>query len=191
MKKINVALNHADPSISLPSPSVYVWASPHVLSLSPSPLSVKGLWNSFLSSNHASAFFPPPTLFSLCFFFHSFIFYCLNSNSHHIALELFLIITSLSASICIPLASLSLGISLLSLPLSPCTPPYRALSLSLCWCLPVSPLFLLAHVRLIALPLLLPYSFSSFSLFFSLALTCFFLIPSAKSCNEVWQTLLP
>lgn len=129
MKKINVALNRADPSISLPSPSVYVWASPHVLSLSPSPLSVKGLWNSFLSSNHASAFFPPPTLFSLCSFFHSFIFYCLNSNSHHVALELFLIITSLSASICIPLASLSPGISLLSLPLSPCTPPYRSLSL--------------------------------------------------------------
>lgn len=116
---------------------------------------------------------PHPFSFLSLLLFHSFIFYCLDSNSHHIALELFLIITPLSASTCIPLASFSLGISLLSLPLSPCTPPYHCLSLCIGAFLP-PPFFLLAHVCLSALPLLLPSSFSSFSLIFrSLSLASF------------------
>ena len=86
-----------------------------------------GLCNSFLSSNHAPAFYPHPHPHSLLSVlpFHSFIFYCLNSGRHSrpIELELFLIIIFLPASICIPLALLPLGILLLSLPLSPWTPP--------------------------------------------------------------------
>lgn len=70
------------------------------------------LCNSFFSSNQAAAFFPHPNCLLSALLFHSFIFYCLNSNrqSRPIELELFLIRTSLSASICIPLAFLPLGI---------------------------------------------------------------------------------
>lgn len=110
--------------------------------------------------------------------FHSFIFYCLNSNSQSrpIELELFLI---LSACICIPLAFLPLGILLLSLPLSPSSPP------SLCVLVP-SCLFLF-------FPLLMCASLLSSSspirslqfLYFSLSRSCFFPFPPAKSCNEV------
>lgn len=95
-------------------------------------------------------------------------------------LALFLIIIFLPASICIPLALPSLGISLLSFPPSPYSP-------SLFLLVPSCLFFFLsfAHVRLIALPLLLPNSFSPVSLYFSFSLSCFFLFSPAKSCNEV------
>lgn len=124
MKKINVASTHLCPSISLRS---------HQSTYDPPPVFISqctsfvflGLCNSFFSSNHASAFFPHPHSLLSVLLFHSFIFYCLNSNRQNrpIELELFLIIIFLPASICIPLAFLPLGILLLSLPLSPCTPP--------------------------------------------------------------------
>lgn len=127
----------------------------------------------------------PPTRCSRCAPF-SFIHILLPQRQQPvipIKPELFLIIIFRVASICIPLGFLPLGISLLSLPLSPHT-LLLLLLLSLRWCRPVSSLFSppFAHVQFIALPLL-PNSFlSSFFLFFCLVSFC---LPPAKSSNEV------
>lgn len=68
--------------------------------------------------------FPTHTLLLLCsFFIHSYFTASTAIVSHPIELELFLIIIFLVASICIPPAFLPKGISLLSLTLSPLTPP--------------------------------------------------------------------
>lgn len=68
--------------------------------------------------------FPTHTLLLLCsFFIHSYFTASTATVSHPIELELFLIIIFLVASICIPPAFLPKGISLLSLTLSPHTPP--------------------------------------------------------------------
>lgn len=68
--------------------------------------------------------FPTHTLLLLCsFFIHSYFTASTAIVSHPIELELFLIIIFLVASICIPPAFLPKGISLLSLTLSPHTPP--------------------------------------------------------------------
>lgn len=68
--------------------------------------------------------FPTHTLLLLCsFFIHSYFTASAAIVSHPIELDLFLIIIFLVASICIPPAFLPKGISLLSLTLSPHTPP--------------------------------------------------------------------
>lgn len=128
---------------------------PLFLFLSPSPLSFfLGLCNSFPLLQSRLSFLSPPTPPALSvLLFHSFIFYCLNSSrqSHPIEPEPFLIIIVLSASICIPLAFLPLGIYFYLFLLHPELHPLFLPPLS--WCLPVFPL---THVHLIALPLLVP-----------------------------------
>lgn len=123
-------------------------------------------------------FLSPPTLFFHCApfsFIHSYFTASTATESSHRARALPHYNLSRSASICIPLAFLPLGILLLSLPLSPCAPP--SLCLSLRWCHPVSSFFLLAHVRLIGLPILLPNSLCF--LYFSLSLVSFCLPPQS------------
>lgn len=110
--------------------------------------------------------FPPPTLFSPRAPFSFIHSYFTAAQSSHRAWALSHYNLPHSPSICVPLVFLPLGILLLSLPLSPCTPP-------LCWCLPVSSFFLFALVCLIALPLLLPNSTSLVSLCLSLLLVSF------------------
>lgn len=188
MKMINVASTHLCPSCPLRSHQSMMIPPPYFYFLSLISFVFLGLC--FFSSNHVTAFVPhpqSPLSFSVLLF-HSFIFYCLNSNrqNHPTEPELFLIIIFLPASICIPLAFLPLGILLLSLPLSPCTPP----SLSM---LEPSCLFLLSFFSPLSLfacaPHCSPISSSPIRslrfLYFSFSPTCFFLFPPAKSCNEV------
>lgn len=147
-----------------------------------------GPCNSSFSSNHVSAFVPHPLSHLPELLFHSFIFYCLNSDgqSRLPESELFLIITSLSASICIPLAFLPLGILLLSLPLSqrtppPSLPPSLALSLTARRCLPVSSFSFWRSCAPHCSPSP-PPQFALFCFFISLSrsLSCFLSVSSCK-----------
>lgn len=123
---------------------------------------------------------PPTCLFLYPAFSFIHILLPQQQQSCPIERELFLIIIPLSHSICIPLDFLPLGISLLSLPLS----PYIHSSHFLHWCLPVSSFSPFVHVRLIARLSSSPIHTLQF-LYFSLSPSCFFLFPPAKSCNEV------
>lgn len=133
MTKINAASTHLCPSFSLRSRQSTCDPPPYFLFLTPSSLSFWVYATATSPPIMPLLSFPTHTPFSLrSLFIHSyFTASTATHKSRSIALELFLIIISpsLSAFICIPLAFLPLGILLLSLPLSPCTPPSLSLSL--------------------------------------------------------------